>query len=393
MIPLPRGFFFASTEAGLKYSQRKDLTFIGTDKAAVAAGVLTTNRFEAAPIVVAREHLNNQSLARGILINAGQANACTGAKGVEDCRQTLIWAGDRFGFSWHEILPASTGVIGDHLPLDRFQSAVSRLSGRKDQQAFLDVASAIITTDTFPKVSWRQETFQGQEVRVVGLAKGAGMICPQMATMLAFVLTDAAIDRQMWQEIVKVSADQSFNRITVDGDTSTNDCLLALANGMSGCRIENSLIAALEKMVCQVCQDLATLIVQDAEGGTKVVTIKVTGARDEKQAESVARCIAHSPLVKTALFGQDPNWGRIVAALGRSGADFDPKEVSVSIAGIPLFLKGEPVGEGIDQVLRPYIQKTDIEMTIALHCGFHEYSLLTSDLSYEYVRINAAYRS
>jgi glutamate N-acetyltransferase/amino-acid N-acetyltransferase len=146
-------------------------------------------------------------------------------------------------------------------------------------------------------------------------------------------------------------------------------------------------------MVCQVCQDLATLIVQDAEGGTKVVTIKVTGARDEKQAESVARCIAHSPLVKTALFGQDPNWGRIVAALGRSGADFDPKEVSVSIAGIPLFLKGEPVGEGIDQVLRPYIQKTDIEMTIALHCGFHEYSLLTSDLSYEYVRINAAYRS
>ncbi len=393
MIPLPQGFFFASTEAGFKYDQRKDLSFIGSEKGAVAAGVLTRNRFQAAPVIVAREYLKNGSLIHGILANSGQANACTGAKGLENCRQTLTWAGEHFGFSGQEILPASTGVIGDHLPMANFRNAIPRLAKGRDQKALLDAAMAIVTTDTFPKISWRQENLNGRELRVVGLAKGAGMICPQMATMLAFVLTDAEVDRETWQEIIEDSADHSFNRISVDGDTSTNDCLLALANGMGGGRMEHSTRQSLKTMVRDVCRDLASMIVQDAEGGTKVVTIRVKGAKEQIQAESAARCIAHSPLVKTALFGQDPNWGRIVAALGRSSAEFDPEQVSVYVAGMPIFSKGEPVGGGTEQIIKPYIQKQDIELTIELNRGLHEYSLLTSDLSYDYVRINADYTS
>ncbi len=393
MIPIPHGYFFATVEAGLKYAHRKDLTFIGSDKGAVAAGVLTTNRFQAAPVIVAREYLNNNTLIHGLLINSGQANACTGNIGIENCRQTLIWAGEHFGFSEQKILPASTGVIGDHLPMTSFQNAISRLTQQIDQKALLNTARAIMTTDTFPKIAWRQKHINGQEIRVVGLAKGAGMICPQMATMLAFILTDADVDRKIWQKIIEDSADKSFNRISVDGDTSTNDCLLALANAKSGVQIGASNRHIFETMVQEVCQDLAAMIVQDAEGGTKVVSISIIGAKSQEQAESAARCIGHSPLVKTAFFGEDPNWGRIVAALGRSSAEFEPEQVSVFIAGIPLFLNGEPVGDGIEQIIKPYIQKKDIALTIDLNHGFHEYSLLTSDLTYDYIRINADYTS
>jgi glutamate N-acetyltransferase/amino-acid N-acetyltransferase len=219
------------------------------------------------------------------------------------------------------------------------------------------------------------------------------MICPDMATMLGFVVCDARVDRELWREMLSRAAEASFNRITVDGDTSTNDCVLALANGASGVGASGEDAETLKAALVEVCQELAYFIVQDAEGGTKVASIRVSGARDEAQAARAARAVAHSPLVKTALFGEDPNWGRIVAALGRSGASFDPGRVSVAISGVLLFSGGRPAREEPDSLLAPFIRRQDVPIEIDLGCGSGEYTVLTSDLSLDYVRINAEYRS
>lgn len=393
MIMTPRGFSFLSTQAGLRYTGRKDLGLILSKTPAAAGGVFTTNRFQAAPVLVSREHLQAEGWSRAILVNAGQANACTGERGLHICRRTCERTGQLFGIRPQEILPASTGVIGQDMDLSLWEQGLGALAEDQTANDPLGVAKAILTTDTFPKIMWREVPLAAGTVRLLGMAKGSGMICPNMATMLAFICCDARLQPQGWQDMLTRAAQASFNRISVDGDTSTNDCVLGLANGGSEIVPGLEEMSFLEDELTQLCRDLAYLIVQDAEGGTKVIRIRVHGARNTSEAEAAARTVAHSPLVKTAMFGRDPNWGRIVAALGRCQARFDPGQVRVSIAGREVFADQTPVEADIDSLLAPFLDRQEIPMNIVLGQGPGEYDLLTSDLSVDYVRINAAYRS
>ncbi|KHK01629.1 bifunctional glutamate N-acetyltransferase/amino-acid acetyltransferase ArgJ [Desulfovibrio sp. TomC] len=396
VIPVPKGFSFATAAAGFKYAAgRDDLTLIVSDGPAAAAGVFTKNLFQAAPVTVAKDHIAaTGGHARAILINAGQANACTGAAGIADCRETLSLVAKATDLSPGEILPASTGVIGARLKMDKWKGIVPALAANLGETSPMQAAKAIMTTDSFPKIAWGTLTTDSGEVHVLGMAKGAGMIAPNMATMIGVLLCDAQVGSLWWQEAVAAAADRSFNSITVDGDTSTNDCVLALANGASEVVIDSAEgRQALLAVMVDVCQTLAAMLVQDAEGGTKVLRIKVQGAASHGDAELAARAVGNSPLVKTAFFGRDANWGRIVAALGRSGAVFDPDEVSVRIGGVPVFENGMPVADDLDALLAPHMRRGEIPIDVELGGGPGRYLLLASDLTYDYIKINADYRS
>lgn len=394
MFEVPRGYRFAAVEAGFKYANRSDLSLVVSDCPAAAAGVFTTNRFQAAPVVVSRKTLADSPTARAIMVNAGQANACTGEEGIRRCLATREMIASPLGIDPNEVLVASTGVIGDHLPMDLFEQGTHALADNLGQSFALDMAKAIMTTDTFPKLVTTKIALENGEIRLLGFCKGAGMICPNMATMLGFVICDAQVDPLWWQKTLQKAVDTSFNAITVDGDTSTNDCILALANGCSGVKVvsqsDQRLLAA---GLTDLCRDLAFRIVQDAEGGTKVLRIQVDGAKSRQQAETVARVVGHSPLVKTALYGQDPNWGRIVAAVGRSGAEFDPGDVCVAIGQTMIFDKGQPVEGDWDSILAPVLKRDEVILRISLGTGRGRYELLASDLTEEYIRINADYRT
>lgn len=392
MIPVPKGFYFAALEAGFRYTQRKDLGLILSQYPAQASGVFTRNVFQAAPVVVARELLSTKKQMRGILVNSGQANACTGTKGILNCRKTLDLVAGQLNLDPSSVFPASTGVIGEQMPMQIWEKSIPCLVDRLGQDSAVDFAQAIMTTDAFNKIAWRTLHYAEHEICILGMAKGAGMICPNMATMLGFVCCDAGVESGLWQKMLDQAVQQSFNRITVDGDTSTNDCVLALANSATGLEFTEQDMS-LQTALTEVCQELAYFIVQDAEGGTKVIHLSVQGAADSEDAEKACRAIAHSPLVKTALFGNDPNWGRIIAALGRSGANISPEHVSVQIAGITIFDSGMPVDIDVDKLLAPYLQRQDVHICIILGKGQGTYSMLASDLTHDYVQLNAAYRS
>ena len=360
---------------------------------AISAGVFTTNLFQAAPVLEGRALIEGRETARAVLINAGQANACTGDEGRANCRETMRMVAQNLGLDEDDILPASTGVIGDQLKMDKWQGAMDGLRESFGKVDAMAMAKAIMTTDTFAKLSWTSFEAAGREVRVMGMCKGAGMICPDMATLLGLVITDAAIEPELWRRIVRWAVDESFNRVTVDGDTSTNDTIYGLANGASGVEFEEGGEEDLAEAVLEVCQELAYLIVQDAEGGTKVVEITVSGAADDDDADMAVRAVGNSPLVKTALYGKDPNWGRIAAALGRSGADFDPDEVTISIGGLEIFKGGQPVKMDIDAMFAPILARMDVNIDVVLGDGPGEAHLLASDLTHEYVTINADYRT
>ncbi|MFW6415194.1 MAG: bifunctional glutamate N-acetyltransferase/amino-acid acetyltransferase ArgJ [Thermodesulfobacteriota bacterium] len=392
-ISIPEGFEFSTAKAGFKYKDRDDLALVYSLEPAAGAGVFTRNRFQAAPVHIARDHLRNQSL-RAIVANSGQANACTGEMGMQAGYKSLEIVAEKFNLGRQEILPASTGVIGEQMDLGLWESAVEDLYANKGKRSPLDAAKAITTTDKFPKLVWKSCYLGESRVKILGMAKGAGMICPNMATMLGFVFCDAQVSREDLQEILQDAVEKTLNKISVDGDTSTNDCVLALANGAGGGSVETGEHREiLRETFVELLQELAYLIVQDAEGGTKVVRIRVENAASSSQAESAARTIGHSPLVKTAIHGLDPNWGRIVAALGRSEADFDPEKISVYLAGIVLFQDGQPVQADMDNLLAPYLRRDEISIQVDLAAGGQEYEFLTSDLSREYVGINAEYRS
>ena len=394
IVPVPKGFTFAAHAAGFRYQGRDDLALLVSDRPAAGAGVFTKNLFQAAPVVVARENLKKSGSIRAFLVNAGQANACTGPDGESDCRETLELAAERLGMSAREILPASTGVIGPRLKMDKWRAETPALAAGLGKASPLDAAKAIMTTDAFPKIAWGSVTIDGREARLLGMAKGAGMICPNMATMLAFIVCDAEVEQSRWQAMLAASVDASFNAVTVDGDTSTNDCVLAMANGASGVKVHSDEeMGALAAALNELCQALAYMIVEDAEGGTKILRVSVSGAEDNMQAEACARAVGHSPLVKTAMFGRDANWGRIVAAVGRSGAEFDPAKVTVAIGNIPVFVNGQPVPGDLDSLLAPHMRRPEIAIDIDLSAGNGEYLLLAADLSYDYVKINADYRS
>ena len=390
----PQGFRFAVAAAGFRKENRPDLALLVSDVPAVAAGTFTQNRFPAAPVVVAKAMLAARPEARAVVINSGQANACTGDEGMRNCRLALELVGRAAGLDPSAVLPASTGVIGAQLRMDLWEKAAPVLAANLGQSTPEDFAGAIMTTDAFPKLSHREVALPGGTVRLVGMAKGAGMICPNMATMLSVVLCDAKVEASLWQKLLREAVEQTFNRVTVDGDTSTNDTLYGLANGASGVEAsDGESVAALSVALVSVLGDLAYMLVQDGEGASKVARIHVTGARSDADAERVARTVGHSQLVKTALYGRDANWGRIVAAVGRSGADFEPRDVRVSLCGVELFRNGQPTDLDFDALLEEPLKRRDLPIDIILGAGPGSYTLLASDLGHEYVNVNADYRS
>ncbi len=391
-----KGFSTSAVAAGIRYKDRLDLGLIYSDVPAVTAGVFTENQVKAAPVLVDIERLK-QGRAQAILVNSGSANACTGQKGMDDAFATSSLLSSRLKIDDEMVLLSSTGVIGEQLNVNAFSSSMDKLVQGLSEDNFDAVANAIMTTDTVPKVVKRSVTIGGHEVQFMGMAKGAGMIMPNMATMLSFVITDAQIGFPALRETLRKATDRTFNRITIDGDTSTNDMVLVMANGTA----KNSWIDdenPLDRQVFQdtlegVLKDLALMIVRDGEGATKCITIRVCGARGEKEAEQMARTIANSPLVKTAFFGEDANWGRILMAMGRSGVRFNQERVDVAIGDVVLVRDGLAVGKTAEIEATKLLKEKNIAVCIDLKDGVGCEEMYTCDFSLDYIKINADYRS
>jgi len=390
-VTAAKGFRAAGVIAGIKASGRADLALVSNlGPLQAAAGVFTSNRFSAAPVQWSQQVIADGQLA-AVVLNSGGANACTGDAGYADSVRTAELVGAALGCPAEQVAVCSTGLIGVRLPMDAVANGITLANAALAEDGGPSAAAAIMTTDTVPKQAAHASP---SGWTVGGMAKGAGMLAPALATMLVVLMCDAKVGSLWWQEAVAAAADRSFNSITVDGDTSTNDCVLALANGASDVVIDTAEgRQALLAVMADVCQALAAMLVQDAEGGTKVLRIKVVGAVSHADAELAARAVGNSPLVKTAFFGRDANWGRIVAALGRSGAVFDPEEVSVRIGGVPVFEGGMPVADDLDALLAPHMRRGEIPIDVELGGGPGRYLLLASDLTYDYIKINADYRT
>ncbi|OLC56843.1 MAG: bifunctional ornithine acetyltransferase/N-acetylglutamate synthase [Chloroflexi bacterium 13_1_40CM_4_68_4] len=388
-ITFATGFTAGAVACGVKTGvpERLDVALVASDRPCVVAALYTTNRVVAAPLVVTRRHLA-AAQPRGIVANSGNANACTGEQGERDAEAVAAAAAKAIGARQEEMVVASTGVIGVPLPAERIVRGLATVRLSRDGAA--DVARAIMTTDTREKTSSREVALSGGTVRIGGMAKGAGMIHPNLATMLAFITTDASIDESVLRGYVAEAADASFNAVSVDGDTSTNDMLIVLANGASGVRVAGPDGTEFLRALTEVCVELAVAIVADGEGATKLVQVRVSGARSRDDARSAARTVVASNLVKTAIHGADPNWGRILAAAGRSGAEVDDRLASVRIAGHRAFERGHPVPLDAPGVRRALEQRF-IEIELELGLGAESATAWGCDLSAEYVRINAEY--
>ena len=391
-----KGFTYSAVAAGIRKKERLDLGLIFSEKPAVAAGVFTKNRVKAAPVLLGMERIG-QGRAQAILVNSGVANACTGKNGMQAARTCSGLAAAALGIDENLVQIASTGVIGEQLPVEKVAAALDELVGGLSPNGHEEVARAIMTTDTVPKTAERTCTIGGKEVKLLGMAKGAGMIMPDMATMLCFVMTDADIAADILQHHLSRGVMQSFNRITVDGDTSTNDTVLILANLTAGNpeivapdTVESSIFGA---ALAGLLKDLALQIVADGEGATKTVTIKVINAANEDEAEGAARTIANSSLVKTAFFGEDANWGRIIAALGRSGAVFDQDSVDIAFGDVLLVHGGLAQGAAAEAKATEVLRQKKFTVTVDLKTGQATGEIYTCDLSIDYIKINADYRS
>lgn len=395
VLAIPKGFKAAACSAGIKKSGKLDLALIVADKPADCAGVFTTNKVVAAPVRITESRVR-QGLCQAILVNSGNANACTGSQGLQDARRCGNLVAESLDLAPQLVAVASTGVIGVPLPMYCFEEHVPTLCRMLRTDQFDGVARAMMTTDAFPKTSGRVISVGGHEVRLLGLAKGAGMIHPDMATMLAFVFTDAVLAEGLLESSLRQSVNSSFNRITVDRDTSTNDMALLFASGEA----ENPEIAEGSEELMQfnsalheIMLDLAKMIARDGEGATKLVRIQVNGAASEDDALAAARAVATSQLVKTAFFGEDANWGRIIAAVGYSGAEVDPDQVSILFDDVAMVAKGVGLGPEQEAKATEILKKAEFTVTIDLALGAGEAYYYTSDLTYDYVKINAAYRT
>ena len=393
-VTAARGFRAAAACADVRGegSVRSDVAILTSDTLATAAGVFTQNRVKAAPIVVSQLHLK-RGVAKAVVVNSGNANACTGSKGLADALRMVQTTADVADCAPGEVLVASTGVIGRSMPMERIRAAIIEAGGRLDAGHGHLAAEAIMTTDTRPKEAVAQFAVAGATHTVGGMAKGAGMIHPDMATLLAFVTTDARVAPELLSELLRAAVRTSFNTISIDGDTSTNDCCLLLANGavggpelVRGTPEAGLLASALDA----VLQDLAEQIVADGEGVTKTFSVRVKGALDEQQAALAARTVTSSPLVKTAIHGGDPNWGRILAAVGRSGAELALDRCRLTLAGHELFAMGRATPAVLDQVAQA-LRQPRIAIEIDLGVGEAEATALGCDLTSDYVRINADY--
>ena len=397
-VTTPRGFKAAGVSAGIKRrgthaSPPLDLALVVSDAPCTAAAVFTTNRAQAAPVLVSREHLErSHGTARAVIVNSGCANACTGDEGLQVARDMATETARLVGCPVEQVLVASTGVIGVSLPMEKIRtglpSAFAALSAAEGAAA----ARAIMTTDPFPKEAAAHLTLDGRTVSVGGMAKGSGMIEPMMATMLGFVTTDAAVPNVLLERVLREVVNDTFNAITVDGECSTNDCVMILANGASGVTIDAGNYAAFAGALLAVCRELALGIVRGGEGATKLVTVTVTGGATSEEARRAAKAIANSPLVKTAVHGGDPNWGRLIAVAGRAGVAFELSRAAVTIGTIVLFRDGKPYDEAAP-LAAEYLKNTDIDLGVNLGAGEATSTVWTCDLSEEYVQINADYRT
>jgi len=390
----PIGFRVAGMTAGIYKKPRPDLAMLVSDAPCAVAGVFTTNAFCAAPVKWDRAIIA-KGRAQALVVNAGNANCATGKQGDADCAETARLAAGSLGLKPSEILVSSTGVIGVPMPMAKVRAALPELVRQLDSGKWVEFSETILTTDTVRKMAGASVRIDGKNVRILGVAKGSGMIHPNMATMLAYVVTDAAIEPKTLRAIFASVAGATFNSLTVDGDTSTNDTALVLANGMAGAKpirpgtkAARDFAAALEK----VCASLAYQLVRDGEGATKVAIIRVEGAATAEDARTAARAVATSSLVKTALFGEDANWGRIACAVGYSGAKVVPEKTDILIGPMRLLDKGRPVKFSEARASR-ILAKSEVRITVRLNLGKHAATYYTCDLTYDYVSINADYRS
>ena len=383
--------------AGIKQPDRKDTVLFELSPGAMCAAVFTRNAFCAAPVVIARNHLRSHA-PRYLLINSGNANAGTGDSGFRDALRTCEFVAEATGCLVEEVMPFSTGVIGQRLPVEKFRNAIPSALASLSSHGWGDAAHAIMTTDTMPKAVSRALSLDGKRITVSGIAKGAGMIRPDMATMLGFLGTDAAIARPVLQVMLNAAVNRSFNRITIDGDTSTNDACVMMATGRAGnapiTDIESVSGRRVQVAIEEVCGFLAEAIVRDGEGATKFIRIKVLGGRTREECQAVGYTIAHSPLVKTAFFASDANWGRILAAIGRAGlSDLEINRVVVDINGVRIVEHGGRADSYTEEAGSAAMQPTDITISVDLGRGDAQDVIMTCDLSFDYVRINAEYRT
>ncbi len=384
MITFPKGFRAAAVEAAIKKPGRNDLTLILSERPATLAGVFTTNKFAAAPVEYCRAIVASAAPVRAVVVNAGNANAGTGSKGLEDARETARLAAGHLGMTSAEVLVCSTGVIGRPMPMDRMAAGLEKVCAKvRTSSDGLEVARAIMTTDTVEKHAQRT----AGTARIGGMCKGAGMIHPGMATMLCFIATDADLPRERLQPMLARVVEKTFNAISVDNDMSTNDTVLLLANGSAGPVDDET---SFEQALLDLCRELALKVVADGEGATKIVTIEVKGAKTAADARLAADAVATSMLVKTALFGNDPNWGRILAAVGRSGAEIVTERVRIDVCGITLFENGLPTPADLGAVSTA-MKARELPILVDIRLGSASRTVYTTDLTREYVSINADY--
>jgi len=388
------GFLASAVEAGIKYKNRKDLGLLFSTVPATAAGVFTTNRIKAAPVLLDMELIRDGN-ARAILVNSGNANCFTGDQGYKDALMICRATANALQIPWEEVLVSSTGVIGHAMPMDVIVPAIPKLAKSLYSDGFKDLAQAMMTTDTVPKIVQKTVFIQNQPVTLCGVAKGSGMIRPDMATMLSFIATDARISPTLLRKLLLQVTHQTYNRITIDGDTSTNDTVFILSNGVSGVAIgmgspEEKLFQA---ALYEVCQELCHLLIKDGEGATKVVEVLIKGAATDRDAKKIAETIAHSPLVKTAFYGEDANWGRIIAAAGRAHVLFNPLLIDLFFDNVLIVKKGCFLGKEAEEIAEKILKKNEFTITLDLHMGAYAYSMLTCDFSIDYIKINADYRT
>ena len=387
------GFLTAGVACRLKKNNQKDLGLIYSTKPASVAGVFTRNRVQAAPVLLDRQRIS-AGVCRALIVNSGNANCCTGAQGMQAATQMAKAAADGLSLSEDEVLVASTGVIGEHLPVEKIETAVPGLIDRLAVEGVSDLAEAIMTTDTVPKVVSRQGELDGRVFTITGVAKGSGMIRPDMATMLCFVMTDIQASPGVLKQLLVASVDRSLNRITVDGDTSTNDTALLMANGASGIEIATPVQQEVFQAVLDdVLIALAKWLIQDGEGATKLVAIIVKGAASDPEAHKIADTVANSNLTKTALFGEDANWGRILAAAGRAGVPIEPEKIDILFGPVLMIQNGLGCGPAVEAEATKVLQQSEYDITIDLKMGIGSATVYTCDFSIDYVKINADYRT
>jgi glutamate N-acetyltransferase/amino-acid N-acetyltransferase len=393
-VTFAKGFTAAGIKAGIKKSGNEDLAVIYTAKAAAVAGTFTKNAVAAAPVYVSKDVVKNKT-AHAIVANAGCANACTGEQGMKDAKEMASITAAQLGIKAEEVIVASTGVIGVNLPMDKMDAGIKKAVSELSETGSVNAGSAIITTDTHSKTREMEFVLGGQTVRMGAIAKGSGMIQPNMATMLCFITTDAAIEQTLLQKALSTVVETSFNMISIDGDMSTNDMAVVLANGAAGNQLiteENEDYSVFCTKLSELCQSLSQEIAADGEGATKFITIQVKNAPSFEDAKTVAMSVAKSPLVKTAFFGEDPNWGRVICAIGYAGVEMIPEKTKVAFGSVTVFENGMGVDSAVEK-LHKVMEEHDIVIDIDMGLGEAEATVWSCDLSYEYVKINGEYHT